>query len=46
MKKVYTVLLSAMQAVSGNHDDFFYDVYEALRCPDPSEINRIYERRR
>ena len=25
-------------------DPFFYDAYEALRSPDPTEINRIYDR--
>ncbi len=36
---------SALQAVKNWFDDpFFRDVYEALRCPDPNEINRIYDR--
>ena len=25
---------------------YLNDVYEALRCPDPMEINRVYDRQR
>jgi len=42
-----STIRSAMQAIKNwMNDPFFTDVYEALRCPDPTEINRIYDRRR
>lgn len=47
MNNLYRSIKSAVVSVKNwMNDPFFYDVYEALRCPDPSEINRVYSRRR